>query len=273
MTLTVLMLLVAGSGAACQALRTWTVSPPEGGGPRRVSALGIDATLRGYLPLVAAAAVGAGALTLIVAGRLVPAAVAACGVLAGLVWPAVRTDRRTQSRVRAQLPQLADHLADAVAAGLSLTQSLRSAAESIGDPLGAELRRTVRAIDLGDRADDALDDMSARVHDPAFAVMMDTIAVQRKSGGDLGGSLARIARGLGEREKLSRELQTATAQARMTGGLVAALPLAAGVALELARPGSIASLLAGPGMVLLAGSLALQVAGLVVIRRVSRVVL
>lgn len=273
MTLTVILLLAAAAGAAREGLRASGGVRPVGqsGFSRRLGIAGIHIHSRAYLALCFAGATAAAALALALTGQPVPALVAATAIVGIALWPLGRAETRTRRHLRAQLPQLADHLADSLAVGMSLSQAIRGASEAIGDPLGQEIASTVREIGLGERTEKALDTLAERIGEPAMGLLVSAIAVQRRAGGDLSASLSALARELGEHDKLTRELHTATAQARMTGGLVAALPIAAGVALELARPGTVGALLEGPGLVLLIVALAVQGVGIVLIRRVSRV--
>lgn len=272
MTLTVLLLLAAAAGAAVEAVRSLVRAPRSDSAlSRRLDGAGVGVPGKAYVALALAASAGAAALMLALTGGVVPAVAGVVAVAAAATWPVFHSGRRASAHIRTQLPQLADHLADSLAVGMSLSQAFRSASDALGDPLASELRVTGRSMDLGARTSDVLDDMAIRLGEPAAKVLVSAIAVQRESGGDLSGSLSRLALELEERSKLARELQTATAQARMTGGLVAALPIAAGISLELARPGTIGGLIAGPGMLLVAASLAIQGIGLIAIRHVSQI--
>jgi tight adherence protein B len=103
-------------------------------------------------------------------------------------------------------------------------------------------------------------------------IMVTAILVQRRTGGNLARALAGLADRLEERGRLARELRGATAQARMTAWLVAALPVGGGVMAEIASPGTLARVLGEqPGPVLLAVSGALYAVGVVLIRRIGRV--
>ena len=80
--------------------------------------------------------------------------------------------------------------------------------------------------------------------------MTTAILVQRRTGGNLALALGRLSDRLEERAQLARELRGATAQARMTAWLVAALPLAGGALTEMVAPGTLARDLGqGPGAV------------------------
>jgi tight adherence protein B len=96
--------------------------------------------------------------------------------------------------------------------------------------------------------------------------------LQRESGGDLAGLLRSTAAALEEAEREARDARAATAQARFTGLLVSALPLAAAILAELARPGYLASLTRSPLTVWLFGcAVVFQLVALGLVRRLARV--
>jgi tight adherence protein B len=85
--------------------------------------------------------------------------------------------------------------------------------------------------------------------------------------------LRRFAAGAAERDRAAEDAHSATAQARFTGLLVVAMPTGGALFAELIQPGFLARLLGSPAAaILLALAAALQVAGFVAIRRLSRVV-
>ena len=99
--------------------------------------------------------------------------------------------------------------------------------------------------------------------------MVIAVLVQRVVGGNLSQALADLSRRLEERAVLEREARSATAQARMSAWLVAGLPLAGGVLVEIAAPGTLARTLGqGPGLVLVVVATALQIVGVAIIRRI-----
>ncbi len=109
---------------------------------------------------------------------------------------------------------------------------------------------------------------SARVD--AFAA---ALLSQRRAGGDLAGLLRRFADGAAERDRAADDARSATAQARFTGLLVVAMPSGGALFAELIQPGFLAKVLGAPASaLLLVLAAALQVAGFVAIRRLSRVV-
>lgn len=215
---------------------------------------------------VAAALAGAAARTPVAA--LVGGA-AAVGAAASLVRSA---DRRYLTRVEAQLPGVAQQLAAALHAGLSLRQALGRAARDAPEPVRAELDAGVAELALGGRLETALEGLARRVPAHDLRILVTAILVQRRTGGNLARALAGLSERMEERGRLARELRGATAQARMTAWMVAALPAGGAAMAELAAPGTLARILgSGPGPALLAASATLYGAGLLWIRRIGRV--
>jgi tight adherence protein B len=220
---------------------------------------------------VAAAAVAAlGALAVV---RTPVAAVAGAAAAVGAAAAYLRSaDRRHLDRLEAQLPGIAQGLSASLGAGLSLRQALARAARDAPEPARAELERCVAELGLGGRLDDVLESLAERVPARELRIMTTAILVQRRTGGNLALALGRLSDRLEERAQLARELRGATAQARMTAWLVAALPLAGGALTEAVAPGTLARDLGqGPGPYLLGTALVLYGVGIALIRRVGRV--
>jgi tight adherence protein B len=127
-------------------------------------------------------------------------------------------------------------------------------------------------MELGARVDDALAGLAARMPDPDLGLLVTAILVQRRTGGDLARALRDMSARLEERGRLARELRGATAQARATAWMVAALPVMGAVLAEAAAPGLIARTASSPlGVGVLAVSVAMQVLGIVIIRRMAAI--
>lgn len=239
---------------------------------RRLTQAGVGIGAGAYATAWAVGVVGLPIAAWTLMGRPVLAFGLAVAILVAGAWLPATAPARERRRLAAQLPDLAARLGDSLRAGMSLRQALTRAADTAPEPLAAELRQTVGELRYGARLDDALTGLVERVPEPELQVMTTAILVQRRAGGNLARGLADLGARLTERERLERELRTATAQARMTGGLVAAVPLVAGAMVELAAPGTLGRTLGNPaGLTLVTMSLALQGAGFVLVRRLSRI--
>lgn len=240
---------------------------------RRAGALGVAPTAgeRRRLALVAAGCLAGGGW--LVGGPLLGLVLATAGPLAaGALIGARRA--RWRARLEEQAPVVARAIGDALAGGHSIRGAIGEAARGGGvpAPAGRELAAAAQALDLGDRLDDALARLRGRVRAPAYDLLVAAILLQREAGGDLAGLLREIAGALEGAARAARDARTATAQARFTGLLVAGLPLGALALGAVADPGSIVALLRSPiSAVMVVAALGLQVAGMLTIRRLSRV--
>ncbi len=229
---------------------------PTPGERRRLGALGAGGLLAAGLLLL-----GPGpAPMLALAGPAVAAA-------------AVRGRRaRYLRQVDAGLARTSLSIADALAAGRSLRGALAEAAATATGPGAAELGRVRADLELGLGTAQALASFRRRTGSARVQSFSAALLSQQVGGGDLAGLLRRFATAAAERDRAAADARSATAQARFTGALVAAMPAGAAVFAELLEPGFVAAMLAQPApAVLLALAAALQVGGFVAISRLSRV--
>jgi tight adherence protein B len=224
---------------------------------RRLAALGAGAAVVGGWLLAGFEL----ALPLSVAG---PAAAA---------WAISSRRRRYRIAVERALPDIATAVADSLSAGRSLRASLPAAVASLDGPPAAELARLGAELDLGAATVEAVEAWRRRMRSERVDAFAAALLSQRLAGGDLAGLLRRFAAGAAERDRVAEDARSATAQARFTGLLVVAMPTGGALFAELVQPGFLAKLLGSPAAaILLALAAALQLAGFVAIRRLSRVV-
>jgi tight adherence protein B len=220
--------------------------------------------------LAAGGAFGAGWL---VAGPLAGAALAVAGPWAALALVRARR-RRWLAAVQDGAPLVARALSDALAGGHSIRGAVEAAAAGGGvtGPAGDQLRRAAGDLALGEPTDAALERWRARAGGGAFGTIVAAVLLQRDAGGDLAGLLRGVAESLEEAARVNRDARAATAQARFTGLLVAALPVVAAGLAELASPGYLARIASSPITMWLGGcALVLQLAGMLLIARLARV--
>lgn len=225
---------------------------------------------RRRLAVVGAAAALLGGWFLAGAAAAVPLAIAG-PALAG--WAVSSRRRRYRRAVERALPEVAAVVADLLAAGRSLRGSLPAAVTSVDGPAAVELARLGAELELGAPTLDAVEGWRRRMRSARVDAFTMALLSQRRAGGDLAGLLRRFAEGAAERDRVADDAKSATAQARFTGLLVVAMPSGGALFAELIQPGFLAKVLGAPASAaLLALAAALQLAGFVAIRRLSRVV-
>jgi tight adherence protein B len=170
-----------------------------------------------------------------------------------------------------QLPEAVRMLSNALHAGLSIRQGLTRLGQELPAPLGSMIRRAVREMQLGSSLEEALDGLTRRVDSRDMQFVVTTILLQHEVGGDLAGALEQIAAALVERQIVEGEVQTATAEQRYVAMILPIVPVGGLFLLNLGRPGYIEVLFRPLGLVLLAVSILLQVAGFLLIHRAARI--
>lgn len=274
---------VAVSGLAMGLVAIFLVEFLSGSGRVRswvaISVEPLGRTIReGHLPSVSERlrlAVFAGLIS-IALGWFAAGPVAAGLLAAGAPLAAAVVVSRSAARYRRaaarSLPDLARAVADSLAAGRSPRGSLMAAADSLEGEIGFEMARLGRRLELGAPTGEALDDLARRLESDRFDAFVGAVQSQRTTGGDLAALLRRLADGTQERDRVADDARTATAQARFTGYLVAAMPVGAALFSEAASPGLTASVLGSvPGLILVVVSVILQCVAFVAISKIARV--
>ncbi len=201
-----------------------------------------------------------------------PAPFLAAAGPAAATWAISHRRASYRRAVERGLAEVAVAVADALAVGRSPRAALAAAAGSLEGPAAREMERVRAALALGAPTREALRALRRRVDSSrvdSFAAALDS---QQLAGGDLAILLRRFAAAARDRDRTEADARSATAQARFTGLLVAAMPVGAAVLAELLAPGFIPGLVANPASAtMLALAALLQLAGFTAIRRLSRV--
>lgn len=189
----------------------------------------------------------------------------------GVGFPAL-VARHRQRWVRALEAQLAEGLTTVGAglrAGLSLPRAFEQLAEEAPRPLGRELAVVVRQTKLGMPLDEALEGLARRAGSEDVDLVVVSVAVARRFGGNLSTMLERIASTARERMRIGGKIQALTAQGRMQAWIVAGLPLGILLAMAAIRPDLVEPLVKTPlGMGILGAIGGLEILGLLLVRRI-----
>jgi tight adherence protein B len=188
-------------------------------------------------------------------------------------WAIASRRNRYRTAVERALPEIASAVADSLSAGRSLRAALAGAATSLDGPATVELARFGAELGLGAPTEATIGEWRQRMRSPRVDAFAAALLSQRLAGGDLAGLLRRFAAGAAERDRVAEDARAATSQARFTGLLVVAMPTGGALFAELIQPGFLLTLASSPASaVLLAFAAALQLAGFVAIRQLSKVV-
>ena len=164
----------------------------------------------------------------LVAHRLVGPIGLLAGSLVGLVVVRARETRAGRMRrdlLDRQLGEAVVTVAAAVRAGMSLRQAVVEAAEDAEPPLRGELASVVNRLETGEPLDAALSRLDRSLGLSDAALLVNALAVHRRTGGDLPALLDEIARVIRLRLEDRRAVRSLTAAARSSGVVLAVLPI------------------------------------------------
>ena len=167
------------------------------------------------------------------------------GLFLGYMLPRFWVGRRIGGRLGAfnkQLPDTITLLSNSLRAGSSFLQSIELVSRETPAPMGEEMGRVVREVNLGLGMEEALSNLVRRIKSDDLDLMVTAIGVQQQVGGNLAEILDTIAFTIRERVRIKGEINTLTAQGRMSGYLVAFLPIGIAVTLNFINPSFMAPL-------------------------------
>jgi tight adherence protein B len=201
------------------------------------------------------------------------------GVLAGAAagWAAPSIIRRRRELRRAeslerQLAEVVETAAMAVRSGLSVMQALEFAAGEVGHPMDEVLQRLLDERRLGVPLDQCLRRFAETLDTDDARMFVLILSIHQRSGGNVAGALEEVSNAVHHRVAVRRELRALTAQGRVSGGILGALPIAFFLVLAASSQRDLAPVYRSPaGIAMLAFGLGLEGVAYLWIRRLLRV--
>lgn len=226
-------------------------------------------TLQTFLLMTVGFAVGLGLGTLVATGNLLFSIIAATGgAFLPILYARMKRARRMR-KLEEQLPEAIDLMARALRAGHPFASGIKMIADEMTAPVGTEFQRVFEEQRFGLAVSDALLSMVDRTTLLDVRIFVTAVLIQREVGGNLAEILDNLSYTIRERFRIRGEIRTRSAQGRMTGYLLAALPILTGLAFVVMSPEYIMLLFQDPmGHLIVAGALMLQIIGFLWIRKV-----
>ena len=184
----------------------------------------------------------------------------------------VFVQRRITKRLNNFQRQLADCLslvANSLRAGFSFLQTMEIISREMEPPMSTEFERVMRDTSLGKSLDEALHDMDERVGSADFSLVVTAVLIQQQVGGNLATILDTIRSTITERIRIRREVNTLTAQGKMSGIVLACIPVALALFFYITSPEYLTPLLTTDiGKIAIIGTVFLVIVGFIIIRKI-----
>jgi tight adherence protein B len=217
-------------------------------------------------------AVGCGSAVLLLTSQLLLAFPAA---MFGAACPFLYLVQRRRGRLAAfeeQFPESIDLLTRAIRAGHPLASGMRMVADEGPVVVAEEFRQTFEEQKFGLPFQDALLGMVDRVNLVDVRIFTIAVLIQREVGGNLAEILDNLAHTIRGRFYIRRQLRVFTAQGRMSGYALAALPpIVAFVTFLIQRDYMMLLFTTGIGKLLVATAMVMQFFGVLWIRKIINI--
>jgi tight adherence protein B len=185
---------------------------------------GLDTTPGRVLGVTAVMTVVLGLVAFAVRRSPIDGSIAA---VVGSVLPVLRVKRARNARMeklRSQLPEAFDLMARVVRAGQTLSQALLAVADEFPQPISTEFAYCYEQQNMGLSPEATFRDMTRRTGVIELKIFVLAVLVQQQTGGNLAELLTKLAGVVRERYIIRGTIRTLTAEGRMQGWMLAALP-------------------------------------------------
>jgi len=170
-------------------------------------------------------------------------------------------------KLTGQLPDVFELMSQALRAGHSLASAIQLVHEQMPDPISTEFGRVFHEQNLGIKIEDSLLAMADRVDSLDVRFFVTAVLIQRQTGGDLAEVLDKIGGVIRQRIELFGMVQGLTAEGRLSGWILFALPMVVFAAVLWVNPSYADQLLSDSrGKMMLVGAAGMQLMGLAMIR-------
>ena len=181
-------------------------------------------------------------------------------------------DNKRREKFNLQLPEALATMSNALRAGFSISQAFDSVVEQGEKPMSEEFTILQQQLKIGMSFEDALESLSQRVGSDDLMLVTTAILISRKTGGNVTEIFDKISETIRGRMRIERKVKTLTAQGRLQGIVVSAMPLFLGLIMTLIKPGLMIPFLTSFfGIVAVLVMCALIFVGWLMIRKIIRI--
>jgi tight adherence protein B len=171
------------------------------------------------VPFVAVWLILGGAL-----GFVLGLVVGGVGFMLPAMWVSAMRGRR-MAQIAKQMPEAVVLLANSLRAGFALQHGIDIVSKEMQPPIADEFARLIADLNVGAAIEDAMQGLLERADVEEVNLMVTAVLIQRTSGGNLAEILETVGEAMRERERLTGEVRTMTAQQRFTGTVLTFWPL------------------------------------------------
>lgn len=177
--------------------------------------------------------------------------------------------RRRFNKFLSQLPDALELMVRSLQAGHSFSSALQMVATEMPEPIAGEFGKAYEEQNLGLNIKTALENLAERVPILDLKLCITAVLIQREIGGNLSEVLRNISHTIRERFRIQGEIRVKSAQARLSGVIVSALPFFMFFWINMVNPNYMKAMYDHPwGYYILGTGVVMQIIGWLIIRKI-----
>lgn len=233
---------------------------------------GMEASKEALLSLLLAASATVAVMGAMLGGSAAFGVAAGCMAFAGVVAYVRNRNERRNMAMREEIPDVLRAFSMSFRSGHSLSQTLADASRETDGYMSRLLSTAADRLEMGATTAEALSSMRNNSRLPELSFVAVALDVQHKSGGSIAPVLESATDSIEGELRLMRSLRVQTAQAKLSASIVTVMPFILVALFSLMSPDFLAPFFSSvSGLAVLALALTMQLAGVLIVRRVLKV--
>lgn len=193
----------------------------------------------------------------------------------GYVSPKLLMKKKVKVRIQRfneSLPDMISTIIGSLRSGYSFSQAFKTVVEECDGPVKDEIMLLLNELNYGITMEEALHHLNSRMPSKDLELMIQAVLIQRQVGGNLAGVLEIIVGTIRERNRIQRQVQTLTAQGRLSGRVIGALPVVLGFMIFMINPEYIQTLFTNTfGIIIISVGAVSGIIGFILINKLTKI--
>lgn len=171
-----------------------------------------------------------------------------------------------------QLIEFISNMTVLLKAGKTVRSIFKGSANWFKDPLSTYLLEVANELELNSTLDEALDRFSEKCRSREANLLVSSLKINNKIGGDLISILDNIADSMRHNLKLKSQVKTMSLQSRYSGNIISIFPIIVLILLYIFMNKTVVDFFStGPGVILLFIGGVLEIAGVIVMKKITSI--
>ena len=179
---------------------------------------------------------------------------------------------RRRNKFNIQLVDALGGMSNALRAGFSINQAFETVVQNGEKPISQEFGVMLQQMRVGMNFYDALQSLDKRIGSDDLTLVVTSIDIARRTGGNLTEIFDKISITIRERMRIERRVRTLTSQGRLQGIVVTLMPVLLGIAMTMIKKSTMIPFFKSmTGLITMGGTVLLIAMGWFFIRKIIRI--